>query len=505
MKGYWLAGADPAVTYVAQTPPPRPVAVNDFAPSARQAALVAAICTITSALAWVGQGSAAKLLFITLAVAAAAWYHRHSPWLYLTLLCWFWTLTPFVRRVIDYRIGFDPTDIILGTPNLISVFILPDVLKSRKLWRRPETLLVLMLFVPALYGLMVNFALGNVGAGVVGAADWLVPLLYLFFLIHKADTVNEAEPHLRGFVTLNSLVVAGYGLYQFWYPPAWDVQWVLSSRMIVGEHNDSGTFLVFSTLNSRGPFAQWLAVLILLSLHFRTRCTPLLVPALVFLLLQSWVRSVTVGVVLGLAIALLLGGGRMVGSLFRIGAAVIGIAVILVNVNTGVVDSLASRFATLQALKYDDSAIARERLWAKAPDLIDDHPFGIGIGALGRGAVYSNDPDLVSVDAGPIAIYLSLGWFAGTIYLLGMLSVVGKALSVAVRQKAPAVIAFAAAATCSFAELPFVNILGFAGVGLWLCTGFAIAYAIRARLMPGARVEGRRRCRNATSLREFYK
>jgi len=340
---------------------------------------------------------------------------------------------------------------------------------------------VLMLFVPALYGLIVSIVLGDVFAGLAGAADWLGPLLYLFFIIARANSVREAEPHLRTFITLNALVVAGYGLYQFWHPPAWDVAWGFSTGFVNASNDSSEKLLVFSTLNSRGPLAQWLAVLILLSLHFRTRLTPLVLPALLFLLLLSWVRSVTVGVVLGLAVALFFGGWRMTGGLFRVGVGVLGLLAILVCVNASVSDTLGARFRTLSALEYDDSAVVRERLWSKAPDLINARPLGMGIGAVGRGAVSSGDLDLVSVDAGPLAIYLSLGWIAGTIYLLGMLLILGKAMAIALREKSPDIVAFTAAATCSLAELPFVNIDGFAGAALWLCAGFAIAYGIRSR------------------------
>ena len=48
--------------------------------------------------------------------------------MYLTLTLWFWTLTPFIRRVIDYRAGFDAMNVILVTPNLMALFMLQDLL-----------------------------------------------------------------------------------------------------------------------------------------------------------------------------------------------------------------------------------------------------------------------------------------------------------------------------------------------------------------------------------------
>ena len=461
---------------------------GDLAASVRQALLVASIFAITGALAWVGPGNAARLLFMGCALGAAAWYQRRCPWLYLTLTFWFWTLTPFIRRVIDYRAGFDAMNIILATPNMMTLLMLRDILRSRQLPRHRETLIGLMLLLPALYGLMVNLVQGQIFSGAVGAADWIAPLLYVFYLIEKAPVVGQAEPHLRGFITLNTLIVTGYGLYQFWMPPIWDVTWALSTGEFSPAELAPGHFTVFSTLNAPGVLAEWLGALILLSMYFRTRLTPVLLPALTLLLLFTHNRSVTGGVLLSLGVASLLGGGRMVNNLGRLFGAMVILLIVIASLDPSVSTSVIERFSSVGALRTDDSALTRLSIWAGAPALIDAHPLGMGIGALGRGAVVSGNDDLVSIDAGPLAIYLSLGWIAGTLYLLGMLAVLAQALRIARRLRSSAAITFAAAALCSLMELPFVNIFGFAGAVLWLTGGFVMAYSIRAR-MPPVRLE----------------
>ena len=453
--------------------------VAALAPSVRQALLVALIFAMTGCLAWIGLGNPARILFMGSAVITAARYQRRCPWLYLTLTFWFWTLTPFIRRVIDYRAGFDAMNIILATPNLVALLMLKDILQSRDLFRHRETMVGLMLLLPALYGLAINLVQGQIFSGLVGAADWIAPLLYVFYLIQHAADVGDAEPHLRGFITLNSLVVAGYGLYQFWSPPMWDVNWALSTGEFSPGELAAEHFTVFSTLNAPGVLAEWLGALILLSMYFRTRLTLILLPALSLLLLLSHNRSVTGGVLLSLSVASLLGGGRMVNNLGRMLAALIVLLIVVGNLDSTIGDSLVERFSTISALSTDDSALTRLSIWSNAPAVIDAHPLGLGIGALGRGAVVSGNADLVSIDAGPLAIYLSLGWVAGTIYLLGMLAFLVQALRTGRRLRSSAAITFAAASLCSMMELPFVNVSGFAGAILWLSGGFVMAYGIR--------------------------
>ncbi len=453
--------------------------VAALAPSVRQALLVALIFAMTGCLAWIGLGNPARILFMGSAVITAARYQRRCPWLYLTLTFWFWTLTPFIRRVIDYRAGFDAMNIILATPNLVALLMLKDILQSRDLFRHRETMVGLMLLLPALYGLAINLVQGQIFSGLVGAADWIAPLLYVFYLIQHAPDVGDAEPHLRGFITLNSFVVAGYGLYQFWSPPMWDVNWALSTGEFSPGELAAEHFTVFSTLNAPGVLAEWLGALILLSMYFRTRLTLILLPALSLLLLLSHNRSVTGGVLLSLSVASLLGGGRMVNNLGRMLAALIVLLIVVGNLDSTIGDSLVERFSTISALSTDDSALTRLSIWSNAPAVIDAHPLGLGIGALGRGAVVSGNADLVSIDAGPLAIYLSLGWVAGTIYLLGMLAFLVQALCTGRRLRSSAAITFAAASLCSMMELPFVNVSGFAGAILWLSGGFVMAYGIR--------------------------
>ena len=479
-----ILGSGPQPAALAAGGPVRPSALRDMEPAIRQGLLILGIFIAVAGLAWVGLGAAMRFLMPPCGLACAVWYRRRSPWLYLTATLWFWTLTPFIRRVIDYRTGFSAMDIVLVTPDIMALVMLPELLRSRTLWRRPQTLAVLLMLMPAAYGLGVSLVQGQVVPGAVASADWFTPLIYFLFVLENIPRIDQAEPHLRGFVALNSLVLAAYSLSQFFNPPVWDVAWALSSGMLHGSETEAQTIHVFGTLNSNGEQAQWLAALILLSLHFRTRLMPFVLPLLCALLTLTYVRSITVGALVAFMIATFLNPRQMTAGLAGMALAVTLISVCLVTFNPKVSDLVINRLSSLSNLKDDDSAIRRSQIWASMPAYVDEHPLGMGIGAIGRGAAVTGDPFFVNVDAGPLAVYLSLGWVGGTIYLLGMLTALAQAFTVAVRVRSSVVLSCMAAMICSAAEFLMANIYGFGGVILWCSVGLIFAYGTTP-LRPG--------------------
>ena len=464
-------GVQPAVFSAGVRAP----ALQGMEPSIRQGFLILGIFVSAAGLAWVGLGAPVRILMPFCGLACAAWYRRRSPWLFLTATFWFWTLTPFIRRVIDYRLGFDPLALILATPHLMALLMLPDLLRSRTLWRRPQTRVVLLMLLPVTYGLGVGLVQGDLFPVAAGAADWFVPLVYFLYILENIPRIGQAEPHLRGFIALNSLVIVAYGLDQFFSPPPWDVSWALASGMLRGSAVQAQTIHVFGTLNSLGDQALWLGALILLSLHFRTRLTPLVLPLLCVLLSLTYVRSSTVGVLAAFGMVMVLGPRQMTARLAGMAMAVIVVAVILVSFNPVISDLVIDRLGSLSDLQNDNSAQVRSVIWASMPALVDAHPFGLGIGALGRGAAASGNADLVSIDSGPLSIYLALGWVGGTVYFLGMLAALAQAFIVALRVRSSLVLSCLAAAICCAAEFLLVNVIGFGGAVLWSCVGLIVA------------------------------
>ena len=441
---------------------------------------MAIILLAAGVLARLGAGALSRLFFIAAASASAWIYIRRSPWDYLTLTFWFWTLTPLARRLIDYGTGFDPVNYVLGTPNLLALFMLKDILTSSEL-RRREAVVGLLILLPILYGLGVSFVQGDILPGIAGSADWIAPLLYYFYILANWRDIHAAEMPFRAFFAANGAVLVLYGIYQYFSPMPWDVYWVLASGLTSIGHPVPYDLRIFSTTNSPGVLAIWLGALLLLWLEFRTNITVLLVSATCLLLLMTLVRSVLGTMALGLLLACFMGRA---GIMKVVGVALV--AVVLVGgvasvANPDMTDRLMARLDTLNDLSTDYSALQRQALYRAAPALIDNNPLGVGIGGIGRGAVASQNVEMVSIDSGPIAIYLTLGWIGGSMYLAGIVLILGQALLAARTTRSPAALALAVAATASAGNLIFANMTGLFAATVWTCTAYAAALGIRDR------------------------
>jgi hypothetical protein len=442
---------------------------------------MAALLLAVVALSALGAGTVARPLFMLSALAIAVLAKRRSPWLYLHATLWVWLTAAFVRRMIEWHGGFNATDIVLVTPHLTALLIVPDILTSRGLLRRPGIGIALLLTGCLLYGLFVSFVRGDVLAGAFSATDWLVPLLYLYFFLCHAGDIDAAEPHVATFLTAGLLFVVPYALYQYFLMPAWDAAWMVNSGMgSLGRPLPMGS-RVFGPMNGPLPLAIWGGTCIVLLAHFRNRLLLVLTPFLFLMVAITMVRAVYGSLALALVAGALTGRrgfGRLAWILLLAGlSGYAGIAVL----NPQVVDTLGKRLHSMQDLENDSSARVRAEIYAQTPKLINDNPFGVGIGAQGRGSAAKGSGEAlatVNIDSGPLSVFFALGWFAGPLYLLGMLLLLWRVLRVGRRHGSPVAATMAAAMICPLATFPFINVLGFGAVILWSCAGYVLAVDI---------------------------
>jgi hypothetical protein len=447
----------------------------------QQVIMMAALLLATYVLAAIHLGIVARLVFIAGTLAAGAYAIQRSPWQYLTLTLWAWTLTPLARRFVDYYSGFDSVNFMLVTPNLLTLLMLKDVATSRELLRMRESVVGLLLLVPISYGLVVSFFNGAILPGAVAAADWVSPILYYFYIISHWRQIGKAEHEFHGFLMLNGAVVICYGLYQYLNPLPWDVTWVEDSGMSssIG-HPLPEQIRVFGTLNAPGIMAFWVGALLLLCLHFRSLASVFLIPAGAVVLALTLVRSSVGAVVLGLVLAGILGRASTVRVLIFGGVAVVLVLGGLSAVDPEMAQHLTKRFSTVNNLENDPSALAREDMYRQAPGKIAAHPLGFGIGALGRGAV-AGQGDMATVDSGILVIYLALGWFGGSVYLAGIGLALMQAILAARTSRSSAGLAFAITAVATTANIAFTSVTGFIAATIWICTAYPAALAIAAR------------------------
>jgi O-antigen ligase len=243
---------------------------------------------------------------------------------------------------------------------------------------------------------------------------------------------------------------------------------------------------VFGTLNSPGHLALWLSTILLLFLHFRTRITLAILPLVVLVLLITLVRSAAGSVIMGLVVAGFMGRPGM----FRLlGTGLVACVLVLAGLSAfdpSVGDRVISRLDTVQDLGEDGSARARAEIYARAPDLLQEYPFGTGIGSTGRGAVGQNSGPVV-FDAGPLEVFVTFGWVGGAVYLVGFILIMLQAIIAARVSRSPAALALAVAVVGGSSILIFSNISGFLAAVLWTCAAYAATLGIAARHQPRVR------------------
>ncbi len=464
---------------------PRRAEVTAKSPARQQTDLALGyllLVAVTCGMAMVGLGALARPFYM-LAGAGFAWFTmRRSPWLYLSATLWFWLVTAFVRRFIDWRTGFNATDIILATPNLMTLFMLKDILTAPGLLSKRELRPGLAVAAAVSYGLCVSFFRGDVVPGAVAAADWLSPLFYFFYIVAHSKQIGWLEPHVRRFLLLSMTVMIPYCFVQYFYLPNWDAYWMIASNMVVLGQPFPMSFRVFGTTNNPTFLANWAGVCILLAPHLRSKIMTALVPFVIFVLLLTLVRAVYVSLALTLVVSVVLGRGQALKPMLMAAVVLATLFASSAMVNPIVSDQITKRIESMQKLDGDDSAQARKLLYQQMPELINDHPLGIGIGALGRGATVAGGEGFVNVNSTLLASYLALGWIAGTVYIGGLLLATGQAFAAAWRYRSSLILAFACAALSCLAMFPFGTVSNFTAALLWLWLGCATALSIRYRI-----------------------
>jgi hypothetical protein len=443
-------------------------------------------------LSRVGLGVAAEPFYIISAIGMAAIAKRKSPWLFLDATLWFWVFTPMIRRLIEWHTGFTHLAIILITPNLLTLLMLPDMLGKPGLHRRKNIGYPAVLTACTLYGLCVSFVNGDILAGCFAATDWLTPLFYLFFFISTAERIGEFKEHFETFLALSLPILIGYSIWQYFAIPAWDALWLVQSGLAM-EENVKGPVLqgtrIFGPLNNPGFLASWCGASLILLPALKPRVMVLLAPVLIFVVAVIQVRSVYGGIALGLAAGAIAGRGGFKRLAMLLCLSVVTLFMGTALLDSVVVDQISSRFGTMFHLSQDYSAQEREVIAAQVPKVIERYPFGLGIAAQGRGKGVTAD-ETQAVDSGILSDMLGLGVAFGSLRAATLIWLQVLVVLLSRKMRSPFASVMASASLCTFAMYPFINVLGFWAVMMYIYAGYVLA--VDTQRSPDGGPSGRR-------------
>ena len=411
-----------------------------------------------------GLGKVLNIIFPGGSLAVGLFLYLRYPILYVGFTWWVFFLTPFVRRVSDFRSGFtDPSPMLLAPLLVATITIVTFYRNLPKAYDRGGLPFVISA-IGVFYGFLVGLINGLPVPAIVSLMTWVSPILFGFHLCVNWRDYPSYRENIQCTFLWGVLVTASYGVYQYLVAPEWDRFWLIQTKLYtsMGKPEPLG-LRVWSTMNAPLQFSVvMLAGIILLLIGQGTLRIPGLAVGILSLLLTS-VRTAWGGFIIAL-ISLL--GSLKGGFQIRLIAFILMLALCIVPLSTVEPFSrvIQSRVASLSNVKDDQSAKDRTELYGRTLNLAFSEVIGKGNGTL------------QPIDSGIIELLLTLGWM-GTIPYIGGLLLIFYSLFQASKSKSDPFASAARAIVVGF--LPMLAgsnvIIGIPGMVFWGFLGLGMA------------------------------
>lgn len=450
--------------------------------------LVVGFATLTLLGIEAGRGGALKYLYPAVALAVGLLlYHGHREF-YIGYVWWLWFLTPLVRRLVDYRVGYDPLNPVLVAPVVVTALSLLSLLRHLSKVKRKSLVALVPIVASLIYAYPIGLRTTGVKAATYSLFQWIVPIAFGFHLATDASRYPTYRATTHRVFTWAAFGLGLYGVWQFIDPPPWDRYWMLNTDMVTIGRPLPFEVRVFSTLNSPTPFAMVMLAGLLMLLE-----TGALVHASIGLpaypaFLLSLVRTAWGGWLIGVGTYAAYLGPRAQFRIFAmIGLIALGVGALTASPLGGRIER---RFETFTDLAGDRSLAAREASFGDILRLIRDEPLGRGLGATGSAKRLAIG-GTATFDNGMLNVFFSLGWAGGLLYLGGTLVVLGGVLRRFEPRSDPIPKVARAVGFATLAALASLNTLtGVSGVVFWGFVGLSIsARAWYRTALPSAPVE----------------
>ena len=420
-------------------------------------------------------GRAANIAYPLLAVGTGAVLISRSPVMYSSFCLWLWFLSPFVRRVFDYRHGWNPTNpVLLAGPVVAALSILTLVRHARDLRGR--------LFAPFLLilgALAYGYSVGLINAGLFPATyallTWLAPLMFGLHLALSWRHYAELNAAIRKTFAYALPTLAAYGIYQFVRLPRWDSQWMINADL-----KSIGVPLpflvrVFGTLNTPGPYAAFLLAGVLMLLVGKGYVRfPAIAVAIIALLLTK-TRAAWIAFVIGLFVHQL---SQPVVRLPRrlLTIAIVTILAVPLTQIPSFRSTIVDRLSTLKSVSSDNSFIKRVQFSQASAGEIVQTALGNGLGTTGGAIKLNAGTGIRSLDNGFLELFYLYGWLGGVMFLMGIASLLYQSFRFAESRRDNFASAVRAIAVALVSIVPIGDVFtGSTGTLLWSMMGLGIA------------------------------
>ncbi|MBD2439668.1 O-antigen ligase domain-containing protein [Nostoc sp. FACHB-110] len=367
-----------------------------------------------------GAAGTLRLIYpITALIVAIFLYLRH-PILYIGFTWWVWFLTPLVARLIDYRVGWDPTRQILIAPYLVVFVTIATFLKHFPKASRQGGLPFILAFIGVFYSFLVGLIYNAPVPVARGLLDWLSPIIFAFHLFMNWRDYPTYRQNLQRTFLFCVLVTGAYGIYQFVVAPEWDRYWLIQSKLFTSSGNPVPFGMrVWSTLHSVGPFGAVMQTGLLLLF---TASGPLIFPAsavgyVSFLLAQA--RTNWGGWLLGVIMIM---GSVKAKIQMRLIAIVVVMALCVIPLTTiePISDVVSARLESFSNLENDTSFRDRSGSYDRNLGIALSNILGNGLGNIWKVNEKTGQIEVFVIDSGILDMFFTLGWFGAVFYLGGL-------------------------------------------------------------------------------------
>ncbi len=411
--------------------------------------------------------------FPAASLVLAVYLLRKDKGSYVGFVCWLYILTPFVRRVIDYKTGSPETTSMLA-PFLASLVCMISLLPRWSEVLNGRGAAMIYVLGAIFYGGFTTLLQLRVSELFMGLSLWLGPLFFGLFLYLERQNVKEMYAGFESAMIGGTLVAGGYGIFQYFFPPAWDSLWMEVNHLISIGPADPMQLRVFSTMNAPQVLGAFLVVGILVTFRSTSRLKFVAIPAGVVSLVLSMSRSAWLAMAAGAVYLCFRLPNRERTKLIFVAASCAVVLMAAAQI-PAVNETISSRFDSLTDVKHDESANDRAETYQSVIQNLSRSPFGLGIGveAQGRASVSDAEHDSTIVN-----MLLSLGVLGSAVFAFGLATLFAKILLAEAGRDTAGLTALQAALVALMAEAALNNVLtGPVAFLTWSAIGLGYANA----------------------------
>jgi hypothetical protein len=399
-----------------------------------------------------GLGRLLQYVYPLLAMLLGLFLYSRYAILYSGLTWWLWFLTPLVRRLVDYRIGFtDPSPILLA-PFLVSLIAIPSLLKAIPQSRRRDCLPYTLAFASVMYGLLVGLLSSSSKVVLISLLEWLSPIVFSAHLFLNWRQYPLYKQHIYRVFLVGVLITGAYGIYQYLMAPEWDRIWLEGTKLLSAGQPEPMKIRVWSTMHSPGVFAPMMmaGLILLINSSHPIGFGANALGYLAFLL--SLVRAAWLGWVVAIVTLITTLKPRFQMQMI-VTAMVLALLITPLAANESFSQVIGTRLSSFSDISTDQSKQDREETYHRSMQYALTNFVGDGL---------SKGEKAEGFDSGILTILISLGW-VGAIPYVGALSMI---IMLLIKSPYVACDPFAAAAKSITLAMLVKLLFGFVMLGL---------------------------------------